>query len=391
MRKNSYIFTAILAIVVSTGAWASTPTAKEAQDGTSHPVYTNAPIDGEASEGIAGVTYVNRVANRAGAAAQAAENHAAHASKSAYDAATAASNAQASADIAAAVINNLQAGDGVTVADVMSADGKSTVGKKVSAKISDGLEFVASGDNKGAIAVNMGAGLKADTGGAVAINEGVGLKLEGDVLVPNLAGGDSVTITQGTGDDKDKLVISANTPTATTPGVVKMPTYTEVQRMLGVENPELPPYGSESEEGRQMGLSVETFINSELARTITMQEEADKGAFSGAYSTTEEMPDLIPSNYEELQSRPLSAYAYIESQIIGRKEDATVYAVMPETDADESHAVGDSARPVYLQDQTVDGKHRGVVTPIDSVAIPVGSENFAETITSANVAKIWIQ
>ena len=395
MRKNSYIFTAILAIVVSTGAWASTPTEKEAQDGTSHTVFDNAPIEGEATEGIAGVRYVNRVANRAGVAAQAAENHAAHASKSAYDAATAASNAQASANIAAAVIENLQSGDGVTVTDVKN--GNSTVGKKVSAQISDGLKIVDSGNDKGAIAVNpgvgikinndavavnTGAGLKAANDGAVTINEGVGLKLEGNVLVPNLAAGDSVTITQGTGDDVDKLVISvhpsdtildaatnqvlnnvkegtaitvtpnvsggevtditisANTPTDTTPGVVQMPTYTEMQRII---NPDATPQAAPLGEGaldRKYGLSVETYMNAEAQQQL-------------------ELSAALAQQQLELNEK---------------------VSLPTDTNDKPIKNVGANARPVYV--------NNGTAAAVESITIPVDADNFENATTTA---KIWIQ
>ena len=102
MTKSKFLFTAILATMISAGAWANTPTASEAANGTAHDVYTDAPTTGEASAGIAGVTYVNRVANRAGAAAQAAENHAANASASA---AAAQSSADAAAGAASAALN----------------------------------------------------------------------------------------------------------------------------------------------------------------------------------------------------------------------------------------------------------------------------------------------
>lgn len=431
MRKISYIFTAILAIVASTGAWASTPTEKEAQNGTSHPVYDNAPIEGEATEGIAGVTYVNRVANRAGAAAQAAEDHAAHASKSAYDAATAASNAataasnaQASADIAAAVINNLQAGDGVTVADVKSADGQSTVGKKVSAKISGGLKIPDSGDDKGAIvvnpgvgieinngavAVNMGAGLKTDPNGAVTINEGVGLKLEGNVLVPNLIGGDSVTITPGTGDDKDKLVISvqpsdtffdevtnqvlgnvnagtaitvtptmvgeevtdiaisANTPTATTPGVVYVPSWADLQ------NGKLP--ADATDYSAAMGL--QTYIDS-------LAEMVPSGAMSGSYQNyTQAATDGSAALQGDTEARarwiskPLSAAASYDLALLYRGETVSL---KKDGNGNPIDDVGNDARPVYVVD--------GAAAAVKSVAIPVDADNFEKATTTA---KIWIQ
>ena len=108
MTKSKFLFTAILATMISAGAWAYAPGDTTADGSTAvgtgaHDVYEDVlPTDADASAGIAGVTYVNRVANRAGAAAQAAENHAAHASASAS---AAQSSANAAAGAASAALN----------------------------------------------------------------------------------------------------------------------------------------------------------------------------------------------------------------------------------------------------------------------------------------------
>ncbi|MBR6684835.1 MAG: hypothetical protein IKL37_01050 [Alphaproteobacteria bacterium] len=100
MTKSKFLFTAILATMISVGAWANAPTTDtEREEGTVHDVYNPT---GLAESGIAGVTYVNRVGEMAGAAAAAAEAHAADASKSAY---AAQSSADAAAGAASAALN----------------------------------------------------------------------------------------------------------------------------------------------------------------------------------------------------------------------------------------------------------------------------------------------
>ena len=368
MRKNSYIFTAILAIVVSTGAWASTPTAKEAQDGTSHTVYTNAPIEGEASEGIAGVTYVNRVANRAGAAAQAAENHAAHASKSAYDAATAASNAQTSADAAATAANSITNGNGITIDTSEAGKKKITVSPKANAGISVDSSGVA-------VKPNTNKGISVDKDGvAVVANTNKGISVDAN----------GVAVKAGTGIVVDANGVAVAGAGVTTLGGMYAPATKEeyMQTLAEIQN----------NGGDIYNLADQRTV----ALTVSLAAElAAQGTLSGVYSTIEDVPDMIPSKYEELQSRPLSAYAFWEGAASesAKQREISDYSYVNISDATKTsnHAVGDVARPVYVMDKETNGVHTGEVAPIQSVAIPVGSENFANTITSANVAKIWIQ
>ncbi len=445
MRKNSYIFTAILAIVVSTGAWADAP--DSVPDGVvtdpttgAHNVYRPENL---ADSGIAGVTYVNRVGEMAGAAAQAAEAHAAHASKSASaaqssadsadakaaDAAAAAAAAQASADDAADAANSITNGDGITI---VSADKqkKITVNPKTDAGIvvdkdgvavkaglgidlNDGNVNVTPGAgikiHEDTVAVNMGAGLKTANDGAVTINEGVGLKLEGNVLVPNLTAGDSVTITQGTDENADKLVISvqpsdtlldaatnqvlgnvnagtaitvtptivggevtdieisANAPTATTPGVVYVPSWQDIQ------NGKLPNGVTDY----SIAMGLQTYMDA-------LTELVPSGAMSGSYqnytqAATDGNATLQGDSEAEARwrSKPLSAGASYDLALLYRDETVSLEK---DTNGNTIYNVGNDARPVYVVG--------GAAAAVKSVAIPVDADNFENATTTA---KIWIQ
>lgn len=372
MRKNSYIFTAILAIVVSTGAWADAPkNDDEREAGTVHDVYKPTNL---AESGIAGVTYVNRVGEMAGAAAAAAESHAADASKSAYAAqssanaaagaasnadakagaaATAAANAQASADAAAAAANSITNGDGITIETSEDNKKEITVKPKDNAGISVDSGGVAVKAGKGIdvsdgnVNVTPGGGIKIDND-TVAVNAGHGLKIENSVLKTNLdtttnhalsgvKAGTAITVTSTkSGNDITAITVSANTPAANTAGVVQMPTYTEMQRIINPNaTPQEAPLG-EGELDRKYGLSVETYMNAEAQYQLEL---------SAALNEKVSLP----------------------------------------TDTNDSPIknVGTNARPVYV--------NNGTAAAVESITIPVGSENFANTITSANVAKIWIQ
>lgn len=116
MLKSGLIFVASLVAVLSMGSAYATDPADTADTAdtvaTEHAVYTTASNTGTATtlnaeSGIAGVTYVNRMVNVAGNAAQKAEDHAAAAGKSALDAATAAANAQTAAERAQTTANNV--------------------------------------------------------------------------------------------------------------------------------------------------------------------------------------------------------------------------------------------------------------------------------------------
>lgn len=331
MTKSKFLFTAILATMISAGAWAYDPGTPSDKGATAtegaHDVYVDAPTDDEAGAGIAGVTYVNRVANRAGAAAQAAENHAAHASASASAAQTsadAAATAAADAASAAEVAKNITAGDGVVVTDMLGDDGETVVGKK--------------------IAVNPGEGIEIATDGTVA---------------------------------------------------VKSATETELGGLFAPASYE--EFLATTEKMEELGLDIFDRNNQAMiAVTYPLAEVmAEQGLLSGAYSTLEEtMNDFIAEKESMLKVRPMSAWAYNEAAAIDSDNERALsnakYVNMPmfKNEEDDDHNVGDATRPVYVADSVTGGKHSGVVTPIESVAVPVGDDNFTE---AQSTAIIWIQ
>ena len=338
MTKSKFLFTAILAIMISAGAWAYAPGDTTADGSTAvgtdaHDVYVDAPTDGEAGAGIAGVTYVNRVANRAGAAAQAAEDHAAHASKSASaaqssadaaaGAASAASDAAADAASAAEVAKNITAGDGIVVTDKKD-DNNNVIGKE--------------------IAVNPGEGIKTADDGTVAVKPATKTELGGLFAPASLA---------------------------------------DAQKSLE----EIDSRGKDIFDPDNQALIAVTYP---LAVELAAQ-----GQLSGAYPTIADANADFNANKEDtMKLRPLSAWALLEGQLAERADISAKakvsYVNMPsgkESDLAD-HTVGDAARPVYVADAVTDGKHSGVVTPIESVAVPVGDDNFTD---AQSTAKIWIQ
>ena len=101
MIKTKFVFAVSLVAMLAVGsAWADTPGKNESVD-AAHTVYTDqSPTSTEGVDGstaIAGVTYVNRAVNKAGASATAAEAHAAAAGASALAAQKSAEDAAESA------------------------------------------------------------------------------------------------------------------------------------------------------------------------------------------------------------------------------------------------------------------------------------------------------
>ena len=141
MIKTKFVFAVSLVAMLAVGsAWANTP-GKDESVGAAHTVYTDqSPTSTEVEGGtaIAGVTYVNRAVNKAGASATAAEAHAAAAGASALAAQKSADDAAKSADNA----NNALAGkqDKLTTSNIKGS-GSVTVG------ISNGVITVSGTDN----------------------------------------------------------------------------------------------------------------------------------------------------------------------------------------------------------------------------------------------------
>lgn len=107
MIKTKFVFAvSLVAMLAVSSAWANAPASGESV-GTAHDVYEDqTPTDGA---GIAGVSYVNKAVNKAGASAQAAEAHAAAAGQSALNAASSAAEAAASAQSANEALENKEA------------------------------------------------------------------------------------------------------------------------------------------------------------------------------------------------------------------------------------------------------------------------------------------
>ena len=99
MIKTHFVFAvSFVAMLAVSSAWATDPADTSSTTdtvATEHTVYTNQ--DPTSGTGIAGVSYVNKAVNKAGASAQAAEAHAAAAGASALSAADSAAAAAASA------------------------------------------------------------------------------------------------------------------------------------------------------------------------------------------------------------------------------------------------------------------------------------------------------
>lgn len=157
MLKSGLIFVASLVAVLSMGsAYAADPAdTADTNDtvATEHTVYGTSTLPGATgyvTSGIAGVTYVNRMVNVAGNAAQKAEDHAAAAGKSALDAATAAANAQTAAENAQTTANNVankvsiaQGGANKNKAVITDASGNITTGQIKTDMIEDGAVTIA--------------------------------------------------------------------------------------------------------------------------------------------------------------------------------------------------------------------------------------------------------
>ena len=106
MIKTKFVFAvSLVAMLAVSSAWANAPGDGESV-GDAHEVYGESLS--EKATGIAGVSYVNRVVNKAGASAQAAEAHAAAAGQSALNAASSAAAAASSAKSANDALVNKQ-------------------------------------------------------------------------------------------------------------------------------------------------------------------------------------------------------------------------------------------------------------------------------------------
>lgn len=131
MIKTKFVFAvSLVAMLAVSSAWANVP-GNDEDVGDVHTVYTDqSPTSTDVVGGtaIAGVTYVNRAVNKAGASATAAEQHAAAAGKSALAAAESAAQAASSAQSANnALVNKQDKSTAVKVTTSGTAVGSETV------------------------------------------------------------------------------------------------------------------------------------------------------------------------------------------------------------------------------------------------------------------------
>ena len=125
MIKTKFVFAvSLVAMLAVSSAWANAPGDGESV-GDAHEVYGESLS--EEATGIAGVSYVNRVVNKAGASAQAAEAHAAAAGQSALNAASSAAAAASSAKSANDALVNKQDKSTAVTHTANTAVGSATV------------------------------------------------------------------------------------------------------------------------------------------------------------------------------------------------------------------------------------------------------------------------
>ena len=139
MIKTKFVFAvSLVAMLAVSSAWANAPGTGESV-GVAHEVYGD-PLE-EGATGIAGVSYVNRVVNKAGASAEAAEAHAAAAGQSALDAASSAAEAASSAkkanDALTGKVSKAQGSTNANKAVITDASGNITTGTITSGMITD--------------------------------------------------------------------------------------------------------------------------------------------------------------------------------------------------------------------------------------------------------------
>ena len=163
MIKTKFVFAVSLVAMLAVGsAWANTPGDNEKVDKV-HDVYTDqSPTTGA---GIAGVSYVNKAVNKAGASARAAEDHAAAAGASALAAQKSADDAAKSADEANTALAGKQ--DKLTTTNIKGSG-------SVTVAISNGVITVSGTDNNTTYDIGT-----ATTSGLTKLYKGTGTNTDG--------------------------------------------------------------------------------------------------------------------------------------------------------------------------------------------------------------------
>ena len=161
MIKTKFVFAvSLVAMLAVSSAWANAPGTGESV-GAAHEVYGD-PLAEDAT-GIAGVSYVNRVVNKAGASAEAAEAHAAAAGQSALNAASsaaaAASSAQSANNALTGKVSKAQGSTNANKAVITDASGNITTGTITSGMITDKTIVNANISDTAAISASKISGL----------------------------------------------------------------------------------------------------------------------------------------------------------------------------------------------------------------------------------------
>lgn len=238
MLKQRFIFAVSLFAILAVGnVWADTASGDAVK--TVHDVYEDLDTD---ETGIAGVSYVNKMVNAAGAAAQDAENHAASAGASALSAAAAASAAQTAADNAqttADKVSNKFDNTSTVKNAIVTTDANGKVAPVAISDTGTGTYVTGVTVSGGTVTLSRGTPTayslptaSASTKGGVKIGANVNVATDGTISVPTANGtslglvkqGTNITIgTDGTISAKDTTY---STGTATASGLTKLYTTT---------------------------------------------------------------------------------------------------------------------------------------------------------------------
>lgn len=224
MLKQRFIFAVSLFAILAVGnVWADTASGDAVK--TVHDVYEDLDTD---ETGIAGVSYVNRMVNAAGAAAQDAENHAASAGASALSAAaaasaaqTAANNAQTTADKVANKFDNTS-----TVKNaIVTTDANGNVAPVAISDTGTGTYVTGVTVSGGVVTLSRGTPTayslptaSASTKGGVKIGANVNVATDGTISVPTASSSALGVVKTGTNITNNSGTISVTTTATPTQG-----------------------------------------------------------------------------------------------------------------------------------------------------------------------------
>ena len=224
MLKQRFVFAVSLFAILAVGnVWADTASGDAVK--TAHDVYTDLSTT---ETGIAGVSYVNKMVNAAGAAAQDAENHAASAGASALSAAAAASAAQTAANNAQTTANNVanKFDNTSTVKNaIVTTDADGKVAPVAISDTGTGTYVTGVTVSGGVVTLSRGTPTayslptaSASTKGGVKIGANVNVATDGTISVPTATSGALGVVKTGTNITNNNGTISVTTIATPTQG-----------------------------------------------------------------------------------------------------------------------------------------------------------------------------